>query len=141
MEDVYKMMITKIWFDNDRIYGLTDDNRTLWQSLLYYKRLKNASDKERNDYEIDDEGIHWYNLDEDVSFESFEYPDPEPQGISKLFLSRPELNAVAIGKRLGINQNVMIQYVNGTSKPTKEREKQILNEIAAIGKELMTVSE
>ena len=135
------MMITKIWFENDRIYGLTDDNRTLWQSLLYYKRLRNANDTERNDYEIDDEGIHWYNLDEDVSFESFEYPDPEPQGISKLFLSRPELNAVAIGKRLGINQNIMIQYVNGTSKPTKEREKQILDEVAAVGKELMTVTE
>ena len=95
----------------------------------------------KQNYEIDDEGIHWYNLDEDVSFESFEYPDPEPQGISKLFLSRPELNAVAIGKRLGINQNTMIQYVNGTSKPTKEREKQILDEVAAVGKELMTVTE
>ena len=130
-------MITKIWFDNDRIYGLTDDNRTLWQSLLYYKRLRNASNEQRNNYEIDDEGIHWYDLDEDVSFESFEYDDPEPQGISKLFLSRPELNAVAIGKRLGINQNVMIQYVNGTLKPSKEQERMILNEVSAVGKELV----
>jgi hypothetical protein len=131
------MEITKIWFDNDRIYGLTDDNRTLWQSLLYYKRLKNASDDQRKNYEIDDEGIHWYDLDEDVSFESFEYDDPEPQGISKLFLSHPELNAVAIGKRLGINQNIMIQYVNGTLKPSKEREQMILDEVSVVGKELV----
>ena len=134
------MKITKIWFDNDRIYGLTDDDRTLWQSLLYYKRLRNASDDQRNNYEIDDEGIHWYDLDEDISFESFEYDDPEPQGISKLFLSRPELNAVAIGKRLGINQNIMIQYVNGTLKPSKECEQMILDEVTAVGKELVAAA-
>lgn len=131
------MKITKIWFENDRIYGLTDTNQTVWQSLLYYKRLRNANDIERENYEIDDEGIHWYNLDEDVSFESLEYDDPEPQGISKLFLSHPELNAVAIGKRLGIGQNIMIQYVNGTSKPSKELERLILNEISAVGRELV----
>jgi len=141
LEVVYKMKITKIWFENDRIYGLTDTNQTVWQSLLYYKRLRNANDIERENYEIDDEGIHWYNLDEDVSFESFEYDDPEPQGISKLFLSHPELNAVAIGKRLGISQNIMIQYVNGTSKPSKERERLILNEISAVGRELVAAGE
>ena len=141
MEVVYKMKITKIWFENDRIYGLTDTNQTVWQSLLYYKRLRNANDIERENYEIDDEGIHWYNLDEDVSFESFEYDDPEPQGISKLFLSHPELNAVAIGKRLGISQNIMIQYVNGISKPSKERERLILNEISAVGRELVAAGE
>lgn len=141
LEVVYKMKITKIWFENDRIYGLTDTNQTVWQSLLYYKRLRNANDIERENYEIDDEGIHWYNLDEDVSFESFEYDDPEPQGISKLFLSHPELNAVAIGKRLGISQNIMIQYVNGTSKPSKERERLILNEISAVGRELVAAGD
>ncbi|MBQ9212479.1 MAG: DUF2442 domain-containing protein [Bacteroidales bacterium] len=135
------MRITKIWFADDRIYGKTDDDRTLWQSLLYYKRLRNANDIERENYEIDDEGIHWYNLDEDVSFESFEYDDPEPQGISKLFLSHPELNAVAIGKRLGISPNIMIQYVNGTSKPSKERERLILNEISAVGRELVAAGD
>ena len=36
------MKISKIWFDGDRIYGLTDDGRTLWQSLLYYRRLRQA---------------------------------------------------------------------------------------------------
>ena len=136
LEEKQKMIITKIWFADDRIYGLTDDNRTLWQSLLYYKRLKNASPEERENYEMDDEGIHWYNLDEDVSFESFEYDDPEPKGISLFFLSHPEINAAAIGQRLGISKNTMTQYINGTAKPSKEREKQILNEVANVGKEL-----
>lgn len=134
------MKISKIWFADDRIYGQTDDGRTLWQSLLYYRRLRNASEKERNDYEMDDEGIHWYELDEDISFESFEYEDPEPTGISRIFLSHPELNASAVGRRLGISQSLMAQYINGTKKPSKERETLILKEIEAIGKELLCVT-
>ena len=134
------MKISKIWFADDRIYGQTDDGRTLWQSLLYYRRLRNASEKERNEYEMDNEGIHWYELDEDISFESFEYEDPEPTGISRIFLSHPELNASAVGRRLGISQSLMAQYINGTKKPSKERETLILKEIEAIGKELLCVT-
>ena len=133
------MIITKIWFENDRIYGLTDDGRTLWQSLLYYKQLLYASEEKRNKYEISDEGIHWRELDEDVSFESFEYDDPEPVGISKFFLSHPEINASAIARRLGIQQSLFAAYINGMKKPSKERENLILNEIRALGEELKNV--
>ena len=134
-----KMKISKIWFADDRIYGLTDDGRELWQSLLYYRRLRNATDEERANYEIDDEGIHWYDLDEDVSFESFEYDDPEPTGISRIFLSHPELNASAVGRRLGISQSLMAQYINGTKKPSKERERLIMDEIILISQELQSI--
>lgn len=106
------MTIKKIWFADERIYGQTEESKTVWQSLLWYKRLKNATEEQRNDYEIDDEGIHWYDLDEDVSFESFEYDDPEPKGISYVFLSHPELNASAIARRIGISQSLMAQYIN-----------------------------
>ena len=139
LEEVLKMKISKIWFADDRIYGLTDDGRELWQSLLYYRRLRNATDDERANYEIDDEGIHWYDLDEDVSFESFEYDDPEPTGISRIFLSHPELNASAVGRRLGISQSLMAQYINGTKKPSKERERLIMNEIILISQELQRI--
>ena len=133
------MKISKIWFADDRIYGLTDDGRELWQSLLYYRRLRNATDEERANYEIDDEGIHWYDLDEDVSLESFEYDDPEPTGISRIFLSHPELNASAVGRRLGISQSLMAQYINGTKKPSKERERLIMDEIILISQELQRI--
>ena len=133
------MIITKIWFENYRIYGLTDDGRTLWQSLLYYKRLLYATPEEREKYRIGYTGIHWRELDEDVSFESFEYDDPEPVGISKFFLSHPEINASAIARRLGIQQSLFAAYINGTKKPSKERENLILNEIRALGEELKNV--
>ena len=133
------MVLTKIWFENERIYGLTDEGKTVWQSLLWYRRLNAATEEQRNDYEIDDEGIHWNALDEDVSFESFEYDNPEPQGISRIFLSHPELNASAVAQRVGISQSLMAQYINGMKKPSKEREKLILNEVKTIGRELMTM--
>lgn len=134
-----QMKITKIWFADNRIYGQTDDGRTLWQSLLYYKRLLYASDAQRGEYEIDDEGIHWAELNEDVSFESFEYDDPEPTGIARVFLSHPELNASAVGRRLGISQSLIAQYINGTKKPSAERTRLILLEIRKIGMELLGV--
>lgn len=133
------MILTKIWFADNRIYGLTDNGKTVFQSLLWYKRLNNATEEQRNDYEMDDEGIHWYAIDEDISFESFEYDDPEPQGISRVFLSHPELNASAVARRIGISQSLMAQYINGMKKPSKEREKLILNEVQTIGRELVAI--
>ena len=133
------MVLKKIWFENERIYGLTYDGKTVWQSLLWYKRLNAATDEQRNNYEMDDEGIHWYDLDEDISFESFEYADPEPQGVSRIFLSHPELNASAVARRIGISQSLMAQYINGTKKPSKEQEALIINEVKSIGRELTSL--
>lgn len=133
------MKITKIWFENNRIYGLTDDGRTLWQSLLYYRRLLSASDNERNEYEINVFGIRWEKLDEDISFESFEYDDPEPTGISMVLLSHPELNLSAIARRMGIQQSLLAAYANGTKKPSKERADEILQTIRSVGRELAAV--
>lgn len=134
------MIITKIWFDENRIYGLTDDGRTLWQSLLYYRRLMNATPEQREKYRIGMMGIHWEEIDEDVSFESFEYDNPEPVGISKFFLSHPEINASAIARRLGIQQSLFASYINGTKTPSKEREELIKNEIRSLGAELQNIT-
>ena len=130
------MKLTKIWFEGDRIYGLTDKGESVWQSLLWYRKLRAASEAQRNDYEMDDEGIHWYHLDEDISFESFGYDDREPQGIALVFLSHPELNAAAVAGRLNISQSLMAQYISGLKKPSKEREALILSELKSIGGEL-----
>ena len=46
------MVITKIWFENDRLYGLTDEGKIVWQSLLWYKRLRNATRSEEHTSEL-----------------------------------------------------------------------------------------
>ena len=70
------MEVKKLWFENDKIYILTTEGETLWQSLLWYPRLLHASDSQREKYSIDAMGIRWEELDEDISIESFEYDDP-----------------------------------------------------------------
>ena len=133
------MTVKKVWFENGRIYIETDDGRTLWQSMLYYTRLLNASESQRQNYELGHFGIHWEDIDEDVSFESFEYDNPEPQGVSRVFLTHPELNASAVARRIGINQSLMAQYIRGIKKPSKERENMILDEVSKIGRELAAI--
>ena len=133
------MKAKRVWFEGERIYIETDDGRTLWQSVLYYQRLKNATDEQRNDYELGHFGIHWEEIDEDISYESFEYDNPEPTGISRIFLTHPELNASAVARRLGIQQRLLAQYIRGLKKPSAEREQKILDTIREIGCELSAV--
>ena len=130
------MNVNRIWFADGRIWATTDDGRELWQSLLYYKRLLLASDKEREEYEFTAFGIHWESLDEDVSFESFEYPAPEPNVVGKVFLMHPELNASAVARKLGMKQSLLAAYICGTKRPSAERESQIIGCIRQIGSEL-----
>ena len=130
------MKAKRVWFEGERIYIEADDGRTLWQSILYYQRLKNATDEQRNDYELGHFGIHWEEIDEDISYESFEYDMPEPVGISRIFLTHPELNASAVARRLGIQQSLLAQYIRGLKKPSAEREQKILETIREIGCEL-----
>ena len=133
------MKAKRVWFEGERIYIETDDGRTLWQSILYYQRLMNATEDQRNDYELEHFGIHWEEIDEDVSYESFEYDMPEPVGISRIFLTHPELNASAVARRLGIQQSLLAQYLRGLKKPSAEREQMILDAIREIGSELSAV--
>ena len=56
-----------------------------------------------------------------------------------LLITFPELNAAAVGRRLGISQSLMAQYINGTKKPSKERERMIMDEIATIASELQSI--
>lgn len=129
------MKITEVWFDEDYIYGKDEDGRVLKQSLLWYERLRNASEEQRREYSIGFTGIHWRNLDEDVSFESFEYADAEPTRLQRFFLTHKELNVSEFAKRIGINASLLRNYINGFKAPSKEREQMIMDAIKALGEE------
>ena len=133
------MKIEKLWFNDNKIFILSDDGKELWQSLLWYPRLLHATSDQRMNYEYDEIGIRWEEIDEDMSVESFFYDDPEPQGISRLFLTHPELNASAVARRMGIQQSLLAAYIRGTKKPSPDRENEIKDAIRQIGKELIAV--
>jgi hypothetical protein len=131
------MKITEIWFDADYIYGKDDGGQQYKQSLLWYPRLKNATDAERTNYTFGFSGIHWRNLDEDVSFESFGYDDAEPSAMQRFFLTHKEINVAEFARRAGINPTLLRNYINGFKKPSKEREQEILEHIHELGKEMV----
>lgn len=133
------MKITKIWFEGDYLYGLGDDGKDYRQSLLWYPRLRESTEEERNQYVIGFDGIHWRNLDEDVSFESFEYEDAEPTSLQRFFMTHKELNVAEFARKIGINASLLRNYINGFKKPSKECEQQILEQVHQMGREMLSV--
>ena len=128
--------IEKIWFDGEWLYGLGDDGVTYRQSLLWYKRLMGASEQERSQYEFSTVGIHWRELDEDVSFESFEYPEAEPSRIQRFFLTHDEINVSGFARKFGLNPSLLRGYVNGFKTPSPKKEQEILRLIHKLGEDL-----
>ena len=134
------MKIIKIWFKGDYLYGEDDSGKTYRQSLLWYKKLRSATDEEREQYTFGFDGIHWRNLDEDVSFESFAYEDAEPTKLQRFFLSHPEINIAELARLIGMNPSLLRNYINGFKKPSKEREQMIIEKVNNIGKEYMALA-
>ncbi|MDR2563221.1 MAG: DUF2442 domain-containing protein [Prevotellaceae bacterium] len=130
------MKAKRIWFEDSKIYMEDHNGRILWQSMLYYSRLNEATDEERNTYELGHFGIRWETIDEDISYESFEYPNPEPTDFARFFMLHPELNAMAIAHRLNIPQNVMASYLCGIKNPSPEKLREIETAIREAGKQL-----
>ena len=72
------MKVNKVWFTDERLFVETNTNEVLSQLLFFYPRLKNATEKQRTKWEQSYSGIHWKAIDEDISFESFNWPDNDP---------------------------------------------------------------
>lgn len=134
------MKIIKIWFKGDYLYGEDDSGKTYRQSLLWYKKLRSATDEEREQYTFGFDGIHWRKIDEDVSFESFAYEDAEPTKLQRFFLSHPEINIAEFARLIGMNPSLLRNYINGFKKPSKEREQMIIQKVNNIGKEYMALA-
>ncbi|GGC56723.1 DUF2442 domain-containing protein [Marinobacter halophilus] len=57
----------KVWFDEDNLWVLLSDGRTIGAPLAWFPRLLRASKEELQEFELSVHGIHWDNLDEDIS--------------------------------------------------------------------------
>ena len=134
------MKLVDLRFDEDYIYATDENGRVLKQSLLWYPRLKSASDDVRSKYTTGYDGFHWRDIDEDVSFESFEFSDAEPSLLQRFFLNHREINVAEFAKRAGINATLLRNYINGFKTPSKKRETEILEFIRSLGQEYMTLT-
>ena len=134
--------IKSLWFDENRIYIRTTENRVLSRPLEAYIELQEASAEERNDFVIDSDGvsIRWEALDADMHISSF-YETTEPNyrnEVAEMFNRFPWLNISEVANAIGINKSLLARYIYGISKPSEQRLNQIREALHKMGKELLT---
>ena len=132
--------IKKIWFESEWLFGQTKSGDVYKQSILWYKRLIDATQEQREKYELSDEGVHWSGINEDISFDSFvERNNVEPNAMQKFFLSHREFNLIGLSKILGINHTLLYDYINGWKTPSPKRVEEIRSGIKRYAQELENV--
>ena len=63
------MRVTNVWVDDERIYARVDSGEIASYAFSRWKRLADATDEQRRDFYLSYGGIHWPQIDEDLSFE------------------------------------------------------------------------
>lgn len=130
--------VTKIWLTDDAVWIRTSEGKEACEYYVDYPRLRYATPEQRSHYESDEYGIHWPDIDEDLSYEGF-FQSKKRTELYRIFISHPELNASAVARRLGLSQSLFAQYISGLKKPSQRRLDEIYAAIRQIGKELMDV--
>lgn len=130
--------VTKIWLTDSEIWIQTENGKIANEKFADYPRLKYATPEQRMNYTADDFGVHWEELDEDLSFEGF-FQKKNDSLLYRLFMEHPELNASAIARRMGISQSLFAQYISGIKKPSEKRLNEILSTMQEVGRELMAI--
>ena len=67
------MKAKRIWFENNYIFVETTTSKSASMPLSWFKKLQNASEIDRLEFELWDDGawIHWEKLGEDLSVDGF----------------------------------------------------------------------
>ena len=87
---------SKIKITEEELIAFLDDGRTITVPLSWYPRLLNGSMEERNNWRFIGEGlgIHWPDLDEDISIEGLidGIPSQESQSSLRKWLQKRHSN-------------------------------------------------
>lgn len=132
-----KTDIKKVWIDNESVHLITEDGKMASEKLSNYSRLRDATKAQRMKFELNAFGIHWPELDEDLSFDGFFKPKDSP--IADFIKKHSILNISALARRMNIPQPLFAAYVSGTKRPSVQRINKIKEEIRKIGKELASI--
>lgn len=134
--------VVKVWVDAENVNIQTTNGEIKSEKIADYYRLRNATPEQLQKFECSSMGIHWLELDEDLSYEGFFQPKVEEQKseLYTFFKSFPEINVSKLARRMGISQSVMASYICGVKKPSAERLKEIENAVRNLGQELSSIS-
>ena len=69
--DVENLKVRSVWFNAEKVYFDFQDGRTIGAPLVWFPRLQNATDAQRQNWRLVGRGygVHWEDLDEDLSAE------------------------------------------------------------------------
>ena len=83
---VFEPRAQKVTFDMDNMWVELTDGRQLGVPLAYFPRLLNAAQAQRDDYIISGggTGLHWDELDEDISVKALLMGIGDPRGSADL---------------------------------------------------------
>ena len=79
-------LVTNVVATSDTLTAELDDGRTISVPLTWYPRLMDATDEERKNVQLigNGEGMHWPDLDEDISVENMLLGRPSGESSSSL---------------------------------------------------------
>lgn len=137
-----KTDVVKVWVDDVHVNIQTSDGQIKSEKVADYYRLRTATPEQRQNFEYDNLGIHWSELNEDLGYEGFFQPKEEGQKseLYTFFKSYPEINVSKLARRMGISQSLMASYICGIKKPSAERLKEIETAVRSLGQELSSIS-
>lgn len=62
-------LLKSVWFDHEYLVIGLIDGRFVAVPLAWFPNLAKASEEQRNTFEMSPFGVHWTDLDEDISLE------------------------------------------------------------------------
>ncbi|MBR4644697.1 MAG: DUF2442 domain-containing protein [Bacteroidaceae bacterium] len=129
-----------LWFEGNRIYIKTTEERILSRPLEAYPELEEATAEQRSNFSLEDDGlaVRWEEIDVDMHISSFyETSEPNTQNeVAAMFRRFPWLNVSEVARYLNINKSLMARYIYGISKPSDKRIQEIRDAFHYFGREL-----
>lgn len=134
--------IKEVWFSNNRIYIRLADGVSYNRPLEAFPTLMEASESEREAFEINRYGdaLRWRSLDEDIHVSSFlETKEPcKDNEVAAIFNQFPWLNVSEVAKLIDVHKSVLLSYIYGMKEPTIERMNKLRDTLHFMGAKLMT---
>ncbi len=137
-----KVDVKKVWVDGKFVHILTSDGIEHKEAVNNYERLRSATSEQLQNFETDNIGIHWVELDEDLSDEGFFKAD-SMEGKTELYIlfkKFPQINVAGIARNLGIKQSLMAAYICGSKKPSEARRREIIDSLHSLGRALLEIA-
>ncbi|MDO4336386.1 MAG: DUF2442 domain-containing protein [Bacteroidales bacterium] len=63
--------VSDVWLTDNAVWLKLKDGRQAAEKFSDYRRLASATEKEREKFELSYFGIHWPDIDEDLSYSGF----------------------------------------------------------------------